>query len=356
MPGSRAPKVTVLIVNWNGRRFLRGLFTSLLATDYPGLDVLVVDNASTDGSREVLRQAAVESPKVRILLLDRNAGFAGGNNEGLRRVPGNTEYVCFLNNDVVVERDWLRVLVDFLEAHADVGIVQPKLLKLGDPGRIDRAAVTVDRMGYDAYDLFTERRDGPDLGEPREVFSVSGAAFLVRRRLIDAIAFEGDVFDPSYFTYFEETDLCWRARLAGQRVWFCPASRVYHFRGGTTRPGGRLPASLVFHHTKNRMAALLKNYDAAHVAVWFPTLVLAESLRAFVTVFTNREHSFGIVRGLGWVLENRQGILARRAFVQRAVRRVSDREATALMAFPNPSALIRNYLDLYRGALGPPTS
>ncbi len=338
-------------MNWNGGRFLPDLFASLAATDYPNLDILVVDNASTDGSRELLATAASASHKLRVLSLDRNLGFAGGNNEGLRNLPADAAYVAFLNNDVVVEPAWLRVLVDFLETHPDAGIVQPKLLKLGDPRRIDRATVTVDRMGYDAYDIFTERPDGPDLDTPREVFSVSGAAFLVRRRLLDAVAFEGDVFDPSYFTYFEETDLCWRARLAGKRVWFCPASRVHHFRGGATRPAGRLPAALVFHHTKNRMSALLKNYDVANVILWCPLLFLAESLRALATIATNREHFYGIVRGLGWVAANWDSIMRRRDFVQHRVRKVSDGQATALMAFPNPPALFRNFTGLYRGRL-----
>ena len=355
------PAVTVVVVNWNGSRFLEPLVASLLATEYERLDVLVVDNASTDGSRGILERLASRSSRVRLLALDTNTGYAGGGNAGLRHLPDEARYVGFLNSDVVVDRNWLRPLVGFLEDHPDVGIVQPKLLKLSDPGRLDRAAVFVDRLGYDAYNLFTDRRDGPDLDAAKEVFSVSGAAFLARRSVLDAVAFDGSAFDPAYFTYFEETDLCWRARLAGRRVWYVPASRVHHLRGGATRPNGRLPPVLVFHHTKNRLAALLKNYNTANLALWFPMLFLLEALRAVATRLTSREHFLAIVQAQAWVLAPRKELRARRAFVQRHVRQVGDREATALMAVPNPPALLRNYWALYHGPrslaprpLGPP--
>ncbi len=340
--------MTILIVNWNGKRFLKGLFESLASTTYENYEILIVDNGSTEGDGEILRQMADRYSNLRLVCLASNLGFAGGNNVGLRQLPPDTRYVCFLNSDVLVEPGWLEPLVTFLEEHPDAGIVQPKLLRPENHRKIDRAVLTVDRLGYDVYDIFTDREDGPDLDAPCPVFSVSGAAFLVRRSLLDQVSFGPDVFDPSYFTYFEETDLCWRARLTGAQIWFCPASRVYHYRGGATRPTGAIPPPLVFHHTKNRLSSLLKNYSLGNVALWLPLLVGCESFRALATTGRNRDHSREILRGIRWVFDQWDEIMLRREFVQRNLRKVSDRQALKLMALPNPLRLLRNFGKVYQ--------
>lgn len=308
-----------------------------------------MDNGSTDGSGDVLRAFQALDARLRIVSLDRNLGFAGGNNEGLRHVPEDARYVCFLNNDCTVDPGWLAPLVGFLESHPEVAIVQPKLLRLDDPRMLDRASVSVDRLGYDAYNLFEDRLDDPAADRAQEVFSVSGAAFLVRRSALRTFAFEEGAFDPDYFIYFEETDLCWRARLAGHGVWYLPQAQVRHLRGGATRPGRELPPLLVFHHTKNRLAALLKNYGRVRLTLWFPGLLAIETMRSLATWRRKPDHARATLQGIAWVFRNWRRLARRRAFVQTRVRHVSDRVATKGMRAPDFRLLLANFRRVYEG-------
>ncbi|WP_420456833.1 glycosyltransferase family 2 protein [Rubrivirga sp.] len=249
------PRVSVVVVTWNGRALLERFLPSVLATDYPDVEVVVADNASEDGTAEWLTQM---HPEVAVVRHPENRLFAGGNNGAVPRATG--EVLCFLNNDVEVPPGWLRPLVAALD---DPGVVavQPKLLQHADRERFEYAGASggfLDAFGYP----FTRGRLfdtlEPDLGQyddARDVFWATGAALVVRRGAFEAAG----GFDESFGMHMEEIDLCWRLWRMGGRVRVEPASEVYHL-GGASLPRG--DARKMFYNVRNGLVMLAKNLPA----------------------------------------------------------------------------------------------
>jgi GT2 family glycosyltransferase len=246
------PRVSVVVVTWNGRPLLERFLPSVLATEYPDVEVVVADNASDDGTAAWLAEA---HPEVVVVRHDRNRLFAGGNNRAVPHATG--DLLCFLNNDVEVPRAWLGPLVRAFEDPFVVA-VQPKLLQHGDRGRFEYAGASggfLDAFGYPftrgrLFDTLEEDRGQYD--DARDVFWATGAALVVRRAAF--VAAGG--FDEAFGMHMEEIDLCWRMRRAGGRVRVEPASEAYHL-GGASLPRG--DARKAYFNYRNGLVMLAKN-------------------------------------------------------------------------------------------------
>lgn len=215
------PRVITIILNWNGQKHLGCCLDSLLCTTYPNHHILLVDNASTDGSVEFVRR---RYPDVEVVVNDGNIGFARGNNVGFRRaLKAGADYVMLLNADTEVEPDWLDRLMEVMEADPHVGICGSKIMMFSQRGLISSFGHGMNLLGF-AWDAFVGRIDGPRWQEVREVVSVCGAALLIRREALEAAG----LFDPLYFAYYEDVDLALRVRMCGYTVKVAPRSIVYH--------------------------------------------------------------------------------------------------------------------------------
>lgn len=249
-------RVAVIILNWNGERFLRGYLPSVVEHTPAGIaDVIVADNGSTDGSIELLRN---EFPQVKRIEFAENHGFAEGYNLAVRQISSEYKYTVLLNSDVSVDGDWLTPLHRFMESHPDVGAVQPKLLSLTAPAEFEYAGAMggfLDRNGYPycrgrIFD--TVEVDAGQYDCPMEVMWASGAALMVDNELYLRLG----GLDKEFFAHMEEIDLCWRIRLAGRQVWAIPDAHVYHLGGGS------LPASnprKTYLNFRNNLLMLHKN-------------------------------------------------------------------------------------------------
>ncbi len=265
-------RTAVVILNWNTRDFLARFLPPLLDS-LEGLDaeLVVADNASTDGSRELL---AERFPQVRTLPLDRNYGFTGGYNRAFAQLlddPDAPEYLVLLNSDIEVGRGWLQPLVDWMDAHPDHAACGPRLHALEADGaggfrRTDRfeyagaAGGLLDRYGYPFCRGRVLSRTEPDTGQydrPAPVLWVSGAALLVRARCWRELG----GLDDRFFAHMEEIDWCWRAQRAGWRVSVVPDSLVWHLGGGTLAPASPLKLKFNFRNglllLDNHLPALL---------------------------------------------------------------------------------------------------
>ena len=245
------PRVSIIIVTWNGLELLKRFLPSVRATDYPHLEVVVADNASTDGTAEWL---AAHHPEVVVARHPENWLFARGNNAALASATG--ELVCFLNNDVEVPPNWLHPLV---AAMGDPGVVavQPKLLQLADRSRFEYAGASggfLDATGVPFTRgrlFFTLEDDRGQYDNARDVFWATGAALLVRREAFEAAG----GFAEAFGMHMEEIDLCWRLQRAGGRIRVEPASEVYHL-GGASLPRG---ARKTYLNYRNGLAMLARN-------------------------------------------------------------------------------------------------
>jgi GT2 family glycosyltransferase len=235
------PAVSLIVLNWNGRQHLAYCLPSLLATDYPRCELIVVDNASTDGSPEFVRE---NFPNVRVIVNERNLGFSAGMNVGLRAAEG--KILVMLNNDLEVYPSWLRALVDAMAEDETVGIAGCKVYfpdgkTLQHAGGIVRYPQAIpDHYGY-------QEKDRGQYDEIREVDYVIGAALAVRREVLEQVGY----LDEGYFLYFDDTDLCFSARKMGHKTIYVPHAVVIHHEAATSVRGSAFYFRH-FHHSRLR--------------------------------------------------------------------------------------------------------
>lgn len=248
---------SVIILNWNGEAMLRRFLPFVIAhTQSDGVEIVVADNGSTDGSLAYLRTL----PEVRMIALEQNYGFAEGYNRAIAQVE--SEYVVLLNSDVEVTEGWLDTLLDYARTHTDVAAIQPKVLSWHDKNRFEHAGAAgglLDCLGYPYCRgrLLTHiEEDKGQYDTPVPIFWASGACMLIRR---DVYMQEGGL-DTEFFAHQEEIDLCWRLNCRGYKVMAVPQSVVYHVGGGTL--GYESPRK-TFLNFRNNLLMLYKNLPTA---------------------------------------------------------------------------------------------
>jgi GT2 family glycosyltransferase len=254
----------VLIVNWNGRPYLERCLTAVFDQHLAGCRVVVVDNGSTDGSREWL---TTHFPQVEVIRLSHNTGFATANNIGITAT--SSRYVVTLNNDTEVSPGWLAALVDTAESDGAVGTCASRIVLADRPNTIDSAGIEVDRFGF-AWQRGHRRSDAGQYRVSGDIFGASAAAALYRRSMLEAIG----TFDEDFESYYEDVDLAWRAQLAGWRCRYVPEARVLHVHSAT---GGRAPGRKLYLLTRNRWWTTLKNYPSPRLWFMLPFIAVADA-------------------------------------------------------------------------------
>lgn len=251
------PPVSIVIVSWNGRELLERFLPSVLATDYANFEVVVADNASTDGTADWLAEA---HPSVRVIQHPENWLFARGNNVAVAQT--DAPYLCLLNNDVETPPGWLAPLVAVLQTNKDVAAVQPKLLQHTDKTCFEYAGASggfLDTVGYPFARgrLFsTLEKDEGQYDDARDVCWATGACLLIRRSAFEDVG----GLDERFEMHMEEIDLCWRLWRAGWRIRVEPKSTVYHLGGGSLSQGNPRKTYLNF---RNSLLMLYKNTPAS---------------------------------------------------------------------------------------------
>lgn len=243
---------SVVVLNYNGGLMVLDCLDSVMGQAPPPEEVVCVDNASSDGSVNLI---AERFPDVKLLRLDTNCGFAGGMNRGIDAT--SADFVILLNLDVTLEPDYLSRCAHALAASPQLGGVTGKLLRPGRDGQriIDTTGHVVYRNRR-AVDRGEREADTGQYDDQRELFSICGAAPCYRRRMLDDVRVNDQVFDEDFFAYFEDFDLSWRAQLRGWRFAFVPEAVGYHHRGGS---GGKASTNILAYNHRNRLLVMLRN-------------------------------------------------------------------------------------------------
>jgi GT2 family glycosyltransferase len=255
------PLASVIIPNWNGAQHLPVCLEALRAQTYPHLEVILVDNGSTDGSQRMVTDLY---PEVRLLALERNLGLTGGNNAGFRAAQG--EILISLNNDTQADACFVESLVTALLEHPEAGMAAAKMLLFD---RRDTFHSAGDGYGVDGipFNRGVWQRDEGQFDEPGWIFGGCGGAVAYRRVMLDDVG----LFDESFFMYCEDVDLNWRAQLAGWCCWYTPGAVVYHKLSAT---GGGPIAS--FYTGRNTIWVIVKNYPRALLNRHWPRVLRAQ--------------------------------------------------------------------------------
>jgi GT2 family glycosyltransferase len=241
------PAASVVVLNYNGERYLNGCLAALARQEVDGgFEVLLADNGSTDGSIERVRR---DHQWVRVVEIGRNRGFSGGNNVAFRAAAGR--HMVVLNNDTMVQPGWLAALVAAADSDERVGAVTSKLVFADRPDVIQNAGLLLLSDGGGA-DRGSGERDVGQYGRREEVFGFCGGAALLRRDMLKDVG----GFDETFFAYYEDADLSWRMRLRGWSVLYEPAAVVQHVHSATNVDGSSF---FLFHADRNRLFLLVKN-------------------------------------------------------------------------------------------------
>jgi len=269
-----APLVSIVILNWNGRKYLEQFLPSVMATAYENFRVVVADNASTDDSIPFLRSYY---PLIEVIELKKNYGFAKGYNDALKLVK--SDYYVLLNSDVEVDPGWIRPIMELMERDTTIGACQPKLLQYHQRDAFEYSGACggwIDRLGYPfargrIFDHCEEDSGQYDTTEP--VFWASGAAMFVRAELYHRLG----GLDEYFFAHQEEIDFCWRLHRAGYTVYCCPGSVVYHVGGGTLPKGNMRKVFLNF---RNNLIMMAKNLPLGEALIKIPVRLVLDIVSA----------------------------------------------------------------------------
>lgn len=245
-------KIAVVILNWNGKKLLERFLPAVIENS-KNASVYVVDNASTDGSVELVKE---NHPTVKIVQNISNGGFAKGYNDGLRDIKADV--YCLLNSDVQVTSGWLEPIINIFESQHEVAIVQPKILDLKRKGYFEYAGAAggyIDKLGYPFCRgrIFQAlEKDEGQYNDVKEVFWATGACMFIRSEVFKSL--KG--FDEDYFAHQEEIDLCWRAKNQGHHVYYVGKSHVFHLGGSTLE---NMNPKKTFLNFRNSLYSITKN-------------------------------------------------------------------------------------------------
>ena len=330
--------VSVLIVTHNDSRVLPMCLESLQQQDYPKIEYIIVDNASSDDTRKIFSNLG---GAYGIFLNETNRGFAASQNQALRQAQG--DWILFLNPDVILSRNFITELVAAAEVDPSVGMASGKLLRW-DPAGNPSLTNVIDSTGIyflrnlRHLDRGSEEVDRGQYDQPAFVFGVTGAAALHRRRMVEDVSVMGEFLDGDFFLCRDDADVAWRAHLLGWRCIYSPRAVGWHVRRVTPSRFRELPLAVNWHSVKNRFIMRAKNISPyLYLRLFFPVtwrdcLILGYSLlvdRRLLSAFTH-------------LWRNRKAIRAKRMWIQNR-RRVSDRELAKWFSdrpasFPLPSA------------------
>lgn len=268
------PLVYVIVINWNGRDHLDACFASLMASSYANTVFLLVDNASSDGSVAFVRERFGDDPRIAILPLDRNLGWSGGNNAGIKLArEAGADYVFLLNNDTATSPEALEALVSAMEQDATLGALAPRMVLFDQPDLLNSVGLCMSRIGA-AWDIGIGRLDGPAWHNPEPVIGVCGGACFLRASVLEKTGLLPEDFE----IYLDDLDLCIRIWSAGYTIRRCPEAIVRHKFSATMGEGDRARYKYYL-NTRNRFRILLRHFPVHRLVGALPCLLLGE-LRA----------------------------------------------------------------------------
>lgn len=304
--------ISIIILNYNGRKYLGDCLRSVLEQSLGDFEIVLVDNGSGDGSIEYIKNNFNDS-RIKVISSEKNLGFAGGNNYGLRFAAG--EYIVLLNNDTVADKDWLVNLHRVISSDESIGVVQSLVYTEGIPERYYGKNGTLNLLGHNIMEVFEIGKDGVG-----EIFQANGCSLIIRRSLID---YFGGLFPEEYFAYAEDSYLSFKVRLAGFRTMHTSNSIVRHAGSATTRE--YRSSFRTYLQERNRILNFLIFFSKGFRLKYYPLLIYNLKMKILMSLFTGKYSLKGILKAYFWILKNRKWIKEQREKDSR-IKKVDERE------------------------------
>ncbi len=328
------PTVAVVILNYNGKHHLERFLPSVVQSS-ENADIWIADNGSTDDSILFVKN---NYPEINRIELPENYGFAAGYNQALKQV--SADYYILLNSDVETTADWIKPIIQYMEADKSIAAAQPKILNI-NKSTFDHAGGAggwIDKLGYPfcrGRILDNREKDAGQYDEVQEIFWASGAAMFIRAELYH----KAGGLDGNFFAHMEEIDLCWRLKRAGYKVMAYPESVVYHIGGGTLNTQNPRKTYLNF---RNSLITLAKNEPVSRLLWLIPTRLVLDGI-AGVRFLTQGKflHIWAIIKSHFHCYFHIGSILKRRKQAKQAVQEIRIGEANQKGRFDG--SIIWNY-------------
>ncbi len=300
-------RVSIIIPHWNGIDTLSECLTSLFKTRHDSYEVIVVDNASTDGSQTWVKNTY---PNVKLIENEKNYGYAGGCNRGALEANGN--YLVFLNNDTTQDPDWIQSLEKLMKKDRMIAAAQPKVLNYFNKNIFDYAGGAGGHMDWFCFPyargrIFSKQEmDTGQYNDSKQCFWSSGTAFMVSKELF----FKAGKFDEYFFSHMEEIDLCWRLQAMGFQIWVQPDAIVYH-KNALSMPMNSHKKYYLNH--RNSLLMLFGNYSFKNTLILGSGRIMFELIAfGYSMLKLDWNHASGIIRSLLYILFHINFILKKR--------------------------------------------
>lgn len=323
---SNYPLVSFVILNWNGKKWLEQCLPTVKAITYINKEIILVNNGSTDDSADFVKK---KFPEIKIVEIKKNKGYAGANNIGVKSAKG--KYVILLNNDTRLTPNFLDKLVEDLENDNSIGIVQPQMRSLIKPKLLDSVCSYLTFTGYMYHYGYMKPWKEKKYQNKLFAYSIKGACFMISKK--DYLNLGG--LDEDFVCYVEETDLCHRMWLSGKKVLYEPESVMYHWGGGDMQVMTKDEITM-FRSFRNRFFSYIKNFSIKELFKIIPALfVFSEIFILMLFIKGEFKKAFGAQIGILTVPFYLSGLLKKRKFIQKRIRKVSDSEINKYI-YKNP--------------------
>ncbi|OUX30284.1 MAG: hypothetical protein CBE24_06860 [bacterium TMED264] len=313
-------RVSIIIPHWNGIDTLSECLLSLFKIRHDSYEVIVVDNASTDGSQSWVKNTY---PNLKLIENEKNYGYAGGCNRGA--LEANGDYLVFLNNDTIQDPDWIQKLEKFMKKDNMIAAVQPKVLNYFNKNIFDYAGGSGGYMDWFCFPyargrIFSKQeRDTGQYNDSKQCFWSSGTAFMIRKKLF----FKAGKFDEYFFSHMEEIDLCWRLQAMGFQIWVEPDAIVYH-KNALSMPMHSHKKHYLNH--RNSLLMLFGNYSFKNILILGSGRIIFELIAFGYSILKlDWKHASAIIRSLLYILFHVNLILKRR-YNFKKIRKKEDKD------------------------------
>lgn len=310
--------VSIIILNYNGKVFLKDCLDSVLGQSYSDFEVILFDNCSSDGSVEFLKEN-YNTDKVKLIVSEKNLGFAGGNNEALKHADG--DYIVLLNNDTIVEKSWLEELVRAVNFDANVGIAQSLVYTEGIPLKYFEMNGTLNLFGHNVMRFFDIGEDG--IGD---IFMVTGCSFIIKREVLNSIH---GLFLDEYFAYAEDSYLSFKIKFAGYRSIHNSKSVVRHLGGATMKK--YRSRFVTYYQERNRILNYLIFFSDSFRRKYYPYLMMNMLLKFTYSLFIRKYSFLGLVKAYYWICTNSNWIAGQRAEAGK-IKKVNEEDVLKILS------------------------
>lgn len=295
-------KISVVCVTFNSRDFIRQCLDSLNEQSFKDFETIIIDNASTDGTADIISK---EYPEYLLIRNEKNTGYCAAQNQGIKISEG--KYILTLNPDIILDKDFLSSLYRSAESHPDAGSLAPKLLILKDGIKTDIIDSLGHSIGRNRYvkNMGSGRTDNGQFDNERFVFGVSGAAAFYKREMLESIKYKDEYLDEDLFLGYDDVDIDWRSKLQGWKTLYTPKAVAWHIRSASLKKASRM---WTFYNYRNRYLVIAKNDSLLDMIIDLPHILLYE-VGMFISMILDRQLLpvlSGLLRSLPSILKKRR--------------------------------------------------